>query len=36
MKVMWMNSKKKLGIFEDGRASVRVVDFIEEKLNANI
>lgn len=28
--------KKKLGIFEDGRASVRVVDFIEEKLNANI
>lgn len=25
--------KEKLGIFEDGMASVRVVDFIEEKLN---
>lgn len=28
--------KKKMGMFEDGRASVRVVDFIEEKLNSNI
>lgn len=27
--------KKKLGMFEDGRASARVVDFIENKLNSN-
>ncbi len=27
--------KKKLGIFEDGKASIRVVDFIEEKLKKN-
>lgn len=28
--------KKELGMFEEGRSSVRVVDFIEEKLKSNI